>query len=92
MHGVSIRSLMAFIVVSAIGMAALRNANELLAGIMLLIALAAFVGATMGIKLKLYRREGVDADMVSLLHQMIVNTDNKLSRRSIEPRSPDVAS
>ena len=48
MRRFSIRSAMAFIVVSAIGLAALRNANELWAGMMLLIALAAVGVAVLG--------------------------------------------
>ncbi len=48
MHRFSIRALMAFIVVSAVGLAALRNANEFWAGIMLLASLAAFGSAVLG--------------------------------------------
>ena len=48
MRRFSIQSLMAFIVVSAIGLAALRNANDLWSGMMLLIALAAVGVAVMG--------------------------------------------
>jgi hypothetical protein len=44
----SIRDLMGFIVVSAIGLAALRNANELWAGGLLLLVLAAVGVAVMG--------------------------------------------
>ena len=46
MRHISIRSLMAFVVVAAVGLAALRNANEVWAGIMPLVALAA-VGASL---------------------------------------------
>jgi hypothetical protein len=48
MRRLSIRSLMSFIVVSAVGLAALRNANELWAGMLLLVALAAVGFASMG--------------------------------------------
>jgi hypothetical protein len=48
MGRISIRRLMAFVIVSAIGLAALRNANELWAGLMLLIALAAVGIAVLG--------------------------------------------
>jgi len=48
MRRFSIRSLMAFIVVAAIGLAALRNANDLWAGTLLLLALAAIGIAMMG--------------------------------------------
>jgi hypothetical protein len=40
MRRISIRTLMAFVLVSAVGLAALRNANELWAGMMILVALA----------------------------------------------------
>ena len=49
MPRVSIRSLMAFIVVSAVGLAALRNADELSAGLMLLFTLAAVGAAVLGV-------------------------------------------
>jgi membrane protease YdiL (CAAX protease family) len=45
---VSIRSLMTFVVVSAVGLAALRNAGDQWAGMMLLAALAALGSATLG--------------------------------------------
>jgi hypothetical protein len=48
MRRISIRTLMAFVLVSAIGLAALRNANEIWAGTMLLLALAAVGVAVMG--------------------------------------------
>src|SRR3954451_23074823 len=48
MRRLSIRSLMAFIVAAAVGLAALRNANELWAGMLLLVALAAVGFALMG--------------------------------------------
>lgn len=48
MRRFSIRSLMALIVVAAIGLAALRNANGLWAGMLLLLALAAIGSAVMG--------------------------------------------
>jgi hypothetical protein len=48
MRRFSIRSLMAFIIVAAIGLAALRNANDLWAGTLLLLALAAIGIAMMG--------------------------------------------
>ena len=48
MRRFSIRSLMAFIVVAAIGLAALRNASDLWAGMLLLLALAAVAIAMMG--------------------------------------------
>ena len=41
MRRFSIRTLMAFVLVCAVGMAALKNANELWAGTMLMAALAA---------------------------------------------------
>ena len=44
----SIRTLMTIIVLSAIGLAALRNANDWWAGVMLLLALVAFGTATLG--------------------------------------------
>jgi hypothetical protein len=48
MRRFSIRSLMAFIIVAATGLAALRNANDLWAGSLLLLALAAIGIAVMG--------------------------------------------
>ncbi len=48
MRRFSIRSLTAFIVVAAIGLAALRNASDLWAGMLLLLALAAVAIAMMG--------------------------------------------
>jgi hypothetical protein len=48
MRRFSIRSLMAFIVVAAVGLAALGNANELWAGMLLLAALGAVGFAVMG--------------------------------------------
>jgi hypothetical protein len=48
MRRFSIRTLMAVILVSAVGLAALRNANELWAGTMLLITLAAVGVAVLG--------------------------------------------
>ena len=48
MRRFSIRTLMAFVLVSAIGLAALRNASDLWAGMMLLLALAAVGIAVMG--------------------------------------------
>jgi MFS family permease len=48
MRRFSIRTLMAFVLVSAIGLAALRNANDLWAGMLLLLALAAVGAAMMG--------------------------------------------
>jgi hypothetical protein len=48
MRRLSIRSLMSFVVVSAVGLAALRNASDLWAGMMLLAALAALGAATLG--------------------------------------------
>jgi hypothetical protein len=45
---ISIRSLMAFVVVAAVGLAALRNPNEIWAGIMPLLALAAVGTALLG--------------------------------------------
>jgi hypothetical protein len=48
MRRISIRTLMAFILVSAVGLAALRNANELWAGMMLLLALASVGVAILG--------------------------------------------
>ncbi len=49
MRRISIRTLMAFVLVSAVGLAALRNANELWAGMMLLVAMAALGGAVLGL-------------------------------------------
>jgi hypothetical protein len=46
MRRYSIRSLMAVVILAAIGLAALRNANELWAGLMLLVALAT-IGVTL---------------------------------------------
>jgi hypothetical protein len=48
MRRFSILGLMAFLVVAAIGLAALRNANDLWAGMLLLLALAAVAIAMMG--------------------------------------------
>jgi hypothetical protein len=48
MRRFSIRFLMAFVLVSAVGLAALRNANELWEGTMLLLALAAVGMAILG--------------------------------------------
>jgi hypothetical protein len=48
MRRFSIRSLMAFVLVSAVGLAALRNANELWAGLMLTVAFGAAATAVMG--------------------------------------------
>jgi hypothetical protein len=48
MRRLSIRSLMAFIVAAAVSLAALRNANELWAGMLLIVALAAVGFALMG--------------------------------------------
>jgi uncharacterized protein YcfJ len=48
MSRLSIRSLMSFVVVSAVGLAALKNASDLSAGMMLLAALAALGAATLG--------------------------------------------
>jgi hypothetical protein len=48
MRRISIRTLMAFVLVSAVGLAALKNAGELWAGIMLLLALAAAGAAILG--------------------------------------------
>ena len=48
MRRFSIRTLMAVILVSAIGLAALKNANDLWAGMMMLFALAAVAIAVMG--------------------------------------------
>jgi hypothetical protein len=48
MRRVSIRGLMAFVLVSAVGLAAFRNAGELWAGMLLLAALAAVGAAVMG--------------------------------------------
>jgi hypothetical protein len=45
----SIRSLMSFVVLSAVGLAALKNAGDLWAGMTLLAALAAFGAATLGV-------------------------------------------
>ena len=45
----SIRTLMAVIVVSAVGLAGLRNANELWAGMLLIVALAAIGISVLGI-------------------------------------------
>ena len=49
MRRLSIRAIMAVVVMSAIGLAALRNANELWAGMMLLTTLAMLGIATLGI-------------------------------------------
>jgi hypothetical protein len=51
MRRISIRTLMALVLVSAIGLAALRNASELWAGMMLLLALAAVGVAILGVAL-----------------------------------------
>ena len=48
MRSFSIRSLTAFIVLAAIGLAALRDANDLWAGMLLLLALATVAVAMMG--------------------------------------------
>jgi hypothetical protein len=48
MRRFSIRSVMAFVLASAIGMAALRNANEFWAGAMIMVALAAVGTAVLG--------------------------------------------
>jgi hypothetical protein len=48
MRRISVRSLMAVVLVSAIGLAALRNANDWSAGIMLLVALMATGTAILG--------------------------------------------
>jgi hypothetical protein len=48
MRRISIRTLMAFVLVSAVGLAALRNADELWAGMMLLLALASVGVAILG--------------------------------------------
>ena len=48
MRRFSIRTLMAFVLVSAVGMAALRNASDLWAGMMLMAALAAVGVAVLG--------------------------------------------
>jgi hypothetical protein len=48
MPRVSIRTLMAFIIVAGVGLAALRNANEFWAGMMLLLALATVGIAVLG--------------------------------------------
>ena len=48
MSRVSIRSLMSFVIVSAVGLAALKNAGDLWAGMMLLAALAALGAASLG--------------------------------------------
>jgi hypothetical protein len=48
MRRFSVRSLMAFIFVSAVGLAALRNPNDVWAGAMLLVALAAVGIAVLG--------------------------------------------
>jgi MFS family permease len=48
MRRISIRTLMAFVLVSAVGLAALRNANELWSGMMLLTALVAVGVAALG--------------------------------------------
>src|SRR6266436_1870509 len=48
MRRFSIRTLMAFVLVSAVGLAALRNASDLWAGMMLLVALAAVGVAVLG--------------------------------------------
>ena len=44
MHRSSIRTLMIFVLVAGVGLAALRNASDLWAGIMLLVALASVSG------------------------------------------------
>ena len=51
MRRISIRTLMALVLVSAIGLAALRNASELWAGMMLRLALAAVGVAILGVAL-----------------------------------------
>jgi hypothetical protein len=48
MRRFSIRSMMAFVLASALGMAALRNANEFWAGAMIMVALAAVGTAVLG--------------------------------------------
>ena len=48
MRGFSIRTLMAFVLVSAIGLAALRNAGDLWAGMMMQVALTAVGVAVLG--------------------------------------------
>jgi hypothetical protein len=48
MRRISIRTLMAFILVSAVGLAALRNADEVWAGMMLLLAMVAVGVAILG--------------------------------------------
>ena len=48
MYRISIRTLMAFVVVSAVGLAALRAASDLWAGLLLLVALAAVGVAILG--------------------------------------------
>jgi hypothetical protein len=48
MQRLSIRTLMAFVLVSAVGLAALRNASDLRAGMMMLVALAAVGVAVLG--------------------------------------------
>jgi hypothetical protein len=48
MRRFSIRGLMAFVVISAVGLAALRNAGDLWAGMLLLFALASVGAAVMG--------------------------------------------
>jgi hypothetical protein len=48
MRRISVRSLMAIVLISAIGLAALRNASNLWAGIILLLDLAALAGAVLG--------------------------------------------
>jgi hypothetical protein len=48
MHRFSIRILMAVVLVSAVGLAALRNANELWAGVLLTIVFLAIASAVMG--------------------------------------------
>ena len=48
MRRFSVRSLMALVLMSAVGLAALRNANELWAGTMLLVAYGAVATAVMG--------------------------------------------
>ena len=49
MRRLSIRTIMAAVVIAAVGLAALRNANELWAGMMLLTTLAMLGIATLGI-------------------------------------------
>jgi hypothetical protein len=152
MRQTSVRTVMVLVLVSAVGLTALRNADDLWAGMMFLTALAAVLVAAMGavilrghdqfwcgglafcgagylllavgpwhnetfepllgttlllryvhsratlspssqetdlqslqlerdmylFKIKMYRREGVDAGMVSLIQQMIVDIDNKI--------------